>query len=93
MINIRRILSRTFAAAAIAFAAVAGLSSCGAIKDDLPPCPEGVTLRFVFDYNMEFANAFPSQVDCLTLLVYDNEGKYVTSRTETRRCSPTRTGA
>ncbi len=83
MINIRRILSRTLAAAAIAFAAVAGLSSCGAIKDDLPPCPEGVTLRFVFDYNMEFANAFPSQVDCLTLLVYDNEGKYVTSRTET----------
>lgn len=83
MINIRRILSRTFAAAAISFAAVAGLSSCGAIKDDLPPCPEGVTLRFVFDYNMEFANAFPSQVDCLTLLVYDNEGKYVTSRTET----------
>ncbi len=83
MINIRRILSRTFAAAAIAFAAVAWLSSCGAIKDDLPPCPEGVTLRFVFDYNMEFANAFPSQVDCLTLLVYDNEGKYVTSRTET----------
>ncbi len=69
---------------AVAFAAsLTGLSSCDAFKEDLPPCPEGVALRFVFDYNMEFANAFPSQVDCLTLLVYDAEGNYITTRTET----------
>lgn len=59
------------------------LSSCDAIYDDLDPCPQGVRLRFVYDYNMEFANAFPSQVDCITLLVYDADGKYVTSFTET----------
>ncbi len=69
--------------AAIAAASVMGLTGCGAINDDLPPCPEGVNLRFVFDYNMEFANAFPSQVDCLTLLVYDDKGNYITTRTET----------
>jgi hypothetical protein len=83
MINIQRTISRYLAAVAIAFAAVAGISSCNAIKDELPPCPEGVKLRFVFDYNMEFANAFPSQVDCLTLLVYDQAGNFVTKRTET----------
>lgn len=61
--------------------AAAILSSCDALYDDLDPCPQGVRLRFVYDYNMEYANAFPSQVDCLTLLVYDEEGKYI--RTET----------
>ena len=69
--------------AAIALASMTGMAGCGAINDDLPPCPEGVNLRFVFDYNMEFANAFPSQVDCLTLLVYDQNGNYITTRTET----------
>lgn len=32
---------------------------------------------------MWFANAFPSQVDCLTVLFYDSEGRYVTSRSNT----------
>lgn len=58
------------------------LASC--IKDDeLEPCPKGVNLRFVYDYNMEYANAFPSKVDCLTLYIYDTDGNYVTTRTET----------
>lgn len=67
---------------AVSAASVFALSSCDAIYEDLDPCPEGVRLRFVYDYNMEFANAFPSQVDCLTLLVYDKNGNFVTSRTE-----------
>lgn len=60
---------------------IVSLSSCESIYDDLEPCP--VNLRFVYDYNMEYANAFPSKVDCLTLLVYDEEGNFVTKRTET----------
>ncbi|MDE5773982.1 MAG: FimB/Mfa2 family fimbrial subunit [Muribaculaceae bacterium] len=63
---------------AICFAVM--LSSCDRLHEDLEPCPSGVRLRFVYDYNMEFANAFPSQVDCLTLLIYDKEGNYL--RTE-----------
>lgn len=42
-------------------------------------------MRFVYDYNMEYANAFPSQVDCLTLLVYDKEGNYLETRTAQRQ--------
>ncbi|MHC0039811.1 FimB/Mfa2 family fimbrial subunit, partial [Pseudoneobacillus sp. C159] len=49
--------------------------------EDLDPCPQGLRLRFVYDYNMEFANAFPTQVECLTVLFYDSDGKYVTTRT------------
>ena len=57
--------------------------SCNALHEDLQPCPQGACLRFVYNYNMEFANAFPSQVDCLTLLVYDENGVFVDSFTET----------
>ena len=53
------------------------------VYDDLEACPEGLRLRFVYDYNMEFANAFYSQVDCLTLLIYDKDGNYIATRTET----------
>ncbi len=67
-----------------AVSAIAGLSSCNAIYDDLDECPQGLRLRFVYDYNMEFANAFPSQVDCLTLLIYNEEGRYVATRTASR---------
>lgn len=52
-------------------------TSCHSIHEDLQPCPQGLRLRFVYDYNIEFANAFPSQVDCLTLLVYDEAGNYI----------------
>ena len=83
MKNLRNKFFNTIMGAAAFAASVIGLSSCDAIYDDLEPCPEGVALRFVFDYNMEFANAFPSQVDCLTLLVYDAAGNYITTRTET----------
>ena len=59
------------------------LLSCERIYEDLEPCQHGVSLRFVYDYNMEYANAFPKKVDCLTLLVYDGEGRYVTKRVVT----------
>ncbi|GFI01050.1 FimB/Mfa2 family fimbrial subunit [uncultured Phocaeicola sp.] len=53
------------------------LASCHGIYDDLAPCSRGVRLRFVYDYNMEYANSFPKWVDCLTLFVYDEQGNYV----------------
>lgn len=59
-------------------------ASCDRLHEDLQPCPTGARLRFVYDYNMEFANAFPSQVDCLTLLIYDNAGNYLRTHTAAR---------
>ncbi len=58
-------------------------TSCNAVIDDeLPECKDGLELRFIYDYNLEFANAFPSQVDCLTVLVYTEDGRYVGTYTE-----------
>lgn len=58
-------------------------TSCSAVYDDLEECPRGVIMRFIFDYNLEFANAFPKQVDCLTVYIFDSEGNLVERRTET----------
>lgn len=59
------------------------LTSCERMFEELEPCPHGMELRFVYDYNMEWANAFPAQVDCLTLYVYDSDDRYVTTRVVT----------
>ena len=79
----RNIISSIIWAALAAVQMVSFTSCDSVIYDDLDPCDEGLRLRFVYDYNMEFANAFPSQVDCLTLLVYDKDGNYLETRTET----------
>ena len=53
---------------------VLSFSSCDRIHEDLQPCPQGLRIRFIYDYNMEFANGFMKQVDCLTVLFYDQNG-------------------
>lgn len=80
-----RPLWRPFRLAACCLAAllVSALPSCTAVIDDeLPECKDGLELRFIYDYNLEFANAFPSQVDCLTVLVYSEDGQYLGTYTE-----------
>lgn len=72
-------------ATAVSAAAVMLLSSaCGIINEDLDPCPGPVTkLRFVYEYNMERANAFHNQVHCLSVFIFDENGKLVSRRNET----------
>ncbi len=83
MIKRCNILS-TISAALCAVLMAVSLPACnGVIYDDLDPCPHGVRLRFVYDHNMEFANSFHQQVDCLTLYIYDAQGNFVTKAVET----------
>lgn len=76
-------ISRFVSAVIAAVLTAAFTSSCDNIFEDLEPCPHGVSLRFVYEYNMEYANSFPKKVDCLTLIIYDNEGNYIGTRTVT----------
>ena len=62
---------------------LAGFLSCESIREDLPECP--MELRFVYDYNMEYANAFHNQVDCLSAYFYDSDGHLVSVETVTDR--------
>lgn len=59
------------------------LTSCDMVNEELDPCPRGISVRFIYDYNMERANAFHSQVDCVTLYVFNEEGKLLEKHTET----------
>ncbi|MBD5369791.1 MAG: FimB/Mfa2 family fimbrial subunit [Bacteroides sp.] len=72
------------AVAAMTLTGMSSLTSCNAIYEDLDPCVSGARLRFVYDYNMEFANAFHTQVDCLTLHVYDADGHFLRTLTADR---------
>ncbi len=56
------------------------LSCDDLIYEDITPCKEGVSLRFIYDYNMEYIDKFPQEVDCIKLLVYDSEGNFITSK-------------
>lgn len=81
--NLNNLLNKTAALLTVSVMMTL-LSGCSAIKDDEPvPCPQGLAIRFVYDYNLERANAFHSQVDCLTLHIYDSDGNFVRTITET----------
>lgn len=73
--------TKTLRSITLMLAALLSLSSCGSVFDDLEPCPTGVSMRFVYDYNLEEANAFASQVDCLVLYLYDSAGHLLTTVT------------
>lgn len=59
----------------LCLALTALLSSC--VYEDEKPCP--CEVRFVYNYNMEFADAFPSQVNWVKLFIYDDRGRFVST--------------
>ena len=56
------------------------LFSCTSIDETLPECR--LYVRFRYDYNMEFADAFHAQVDKVELYVFDKNGKYLFKQAE-----------
>lgn len=62
-----------------AVSTVATAVACSTVNDSLDNCPEPkLTLRYVYDRNMEYANAFHAQVKSVALYVYDSAGRFVT---------------
>lgn len=57
------------------------VASCSTVYDDLDGCPEGCNIRFKYDYNMKWADAFANEVDQVTLYVFDSNNKFVKSYT------------
>ncbi len=63
--------------------AVAALTSCdGMIYDGQGDCDSHFYVRFKFDYNMNSADAFPSEVEQVTLHLTDADGNIVWRKTE-----------
>lgn len=79
----KRALKSIMLAAAV-IAAIT-LTSCddNLIYDNRDDCHSAIDLRFVFDYHMEYgANAFPANVDCVSVYVLDKSGNYIKHFTE-----------
>ena len=45
------------------------VASCDSFNEDLPECR--LSVKFKYDYNMEFADAFHAQVDKVELYVFE----------------------
>ena len=66
----------------------AGLLSCSLVREDIAECPNPeIEIRFMYDYNMEYANAFHNQVDCLSVYFFDADGHLVDIERVTNRDS------
>lgn len=50
---------------------------------DYQDCPYGVYVKFKYDYNLQRADMFPDHVGQVTLYVFDEDGHFVASQTET----------
>ena len=57
-------------------------NSCNTIWTGEELCNQGLLLKFIYDYNMEYADAFSNKVDCVTLMVYDDKGNHLLTQTE-----------
>lgn len=60
-----------------------GMASCDSVLNfDEGDCSIEYRVRFKYDYNMKYANAFANEVKTVTLYAFDEEGKFVYQRTE-----------
>lgn len=75
--HIRKIRNKLIMAAA-SLAAVT-MSGCSMVTDDMQPCPAQLRLRFVYDYNIKFADAFANEVTSVNVWAFDDKGNFVWS--------------
>lgn len=68
-------MNRSYCKSAVWLFAVMSFLLASCVYEDEKQCP--CEVRFVYDYNMEFADAFPQQVGDVKLFIFDSEGKFV----------------
>lgn len=60
---------------------ISAFTACS-MHDDRTDCPEECHLRFKYDYNMKFANAFTNEVKQVAVYIFDDKGHFVKMKTE-----------
>lgn len=81
MINLKSTLT-TITVAALSLLLPPLVSSCSMMHDDFDGCKQELRVRFKYDMNMKFADAFSGQVRAVTLHVYDQSGRLVFKKTQ-----------
>jgi hypothetical protein len=68
--------------AGMAFEMLTALSGCSLINDDAGDCSPTYEVRFYYDRNMKFADAFPQEVEAVRLYVLDDNNNVVYEKRE-----------
>ena len=56
------------------------VASCDSFNEDLPECR--LSVKFKYDYNMEFTDAFATQVNRVDVFVFDKDGTFIMKKSE-----------
>lgn len=81
MINLTYILNK-MKVASMAMLLPIIACSCSMMHEDMDGCKQELKLKFKYDKNMKFADAFSSQVKTLSLHAYNKNGEMVFAKTE-----------
>lgn len=73
--------SNILSVSGIALAGLWAFAGCRPVYEDLPECPAQLGVRFVYDYNLKFADAFRHEVKSVNVWAFDETGALVWSDT------------
>lgn len=79
----KQTIRKWISALSLSVMALAAVTSCSMMHQDLSDCPVGLYLTLKYDYNLQRANMFSDHVGEVTVYVYDEQGNFVTKQTET----------
>ena len=66
----------------LAFLGMATTSCSNILDEEVEDCSVEYRVKFKYDHNMKFADAFANEVRSVTLYAFDKDGKFVYQRTE-----------
>ena len=66
----------------LAFLGMAVTSCSNILDEEVEDCSVEYRVKFKYDHNMKFADAFANEVRSVTLYAFDKDGKFVYQRTE-----------
>lgn len=75
-------ITRKIASVLLLVVLISTFSACSTMQDDRTDCPEECHIRFKYDYNMKFANAFTNEVKQVAVYIFDDKGYFVKTQTE-----------
>lgn len=90
VVNRRNMYARQHIGLLLAFVVPVLLAACEGIRDGREEC--GIYLEFIYDLNMEYADAFDPQVGTVDVFVFDDRGLYRFARHAGAGSSWTATG-
>lgn len=65
--------------ASLAILAGAMTSGCTLVTDELDPCPARLSIKFVYDYNIKWGDAFLHEVPTVNVWAFNSDGRLVWS--------------